>query len=126
YLDGESILARSYNILARLTRALNKPSHREADLHAWSSLLLLLAGIFFLGHLLTFVLLQTNQPYPYVFLSRCSQLLLGGAAFWVYRRRDPLPSNAAERQIWLIWLGALAAFAVTSLACRLLTLRDVL
>src|SRR5262249_14736748 len=37
YLDGESIRARSYNILARLTRALNKPSHREADLHAWSA-----------------------------------------------------------------------------------------
>jgi serine/threonine protein kinase len=126
YLDGESILARSYNILARLTRALHKPSHREADLHAWSSLLLLLAGIFFFGHLLTFVLLQTNQPYRYIFLSRSSQLLLGGAAFWVYRRRDPLPSNAAERQIWLIWLGALAAFAISSLACRLLLRCDVL
>jgi serine/threonine-protein kinase len=120
YRDGEAIRARSYNILARLTRALSQPSHREADLRLWASLLLWFSAIFLAGHLLTFVLLQTNQPAGLVFLSRAGQLLLGGVAFWWYRRRDPLPASAAERQVWLIWLGALAAFGTSSLASRLL------
>jgi hypothetical protein len=126
YLDGEPIRARSYNALARLTRALHKPSHREADLHLWASLLLLFSGIFLLGHVLTFALLQANQPAGLVLLSRAGQLVLGGLAFGVYRRRSLLPANAAERQVWLIWLGALAAFGTSSLASRLLTDAGVL
>jgi predicted Ser/Thr protein kinase len=120
FLDGESILARSYNVLARLTRALNKPSHREADLRVWASLLLLFSGIFLVGHLLTFALIQTDQPRGLILLSRASSLLLGGAALWFCRRRHPLPANAAERQVWLIWLGALAAYGTSSLVSRLL------
>jgi serine/threonine-protein kinase len=120
YLDGESIRARSYNILARLTRALNKPSHREADLRIWASLLLLFSAIFLVGHVVTFVLLQTKQPPGLILLSRAGQLLLGGVAFWFCRRREPLPASAAERQVWLIWLGALVAFGTSSLLSRLL------
>jgi serine/threonine-protein kinase len=120
YLDGGAIQARSYNWVARMTRALNQPSHREADLRVWSSLLLLFAGIFLAGHVLIFVLLQAKQPYGLVLLSRTGSLLLGGAALWWFRRRDALPAGAAERQVWLIWVGALAAFGVSSLVNRLL------
>jgi serine/threonine-protein kinase len=120
YLDGGAIQARSYNWVARMTRALNQPSHREADLRVWSSLLLLFAGIFLASHVLIFVLLQAEQPYGLVLLSRTSALLLGGAALWWFRRRDALPAGAAERQVWLIWAGALAAFGVSSLVSRLL------
>jgi serine/threonine-protein kinase len=121
YLDGETIRACSYNVLARLIRALNKPSHREADLGLWASLLLVFSAIFLVGHLLTFALLRTKQPPIFALLSQAGQLLLGGVVFWFYRRRSALPANAAERQVWLIWVGALAAFATSSLACRLLT-----
>ena len=126
YLDGEAILARSYNVLARLTRALHKPSHREADLRLWANLLLVFGVIFLVGHALTFALLQNRQPYGMVLISRAGQLLLGGAAFWWFRRRSLLPANAAERQVWLIWLGALAAFGISSLAIRLLIVAGVL
>jgi serine/threonine-protein kinase len=126
YLDGESIQARSYNVLARLTRALHQPKHREADLRAWSALLLVFSAIFLVGHLLTFALLQTHQPYVFVWLSRVSQLVAGGVALAFFRRREALPATAAERQVWLIWLGALAAFATSSLACRLLVNAQVL
>ena len=92
---------------------------READLHAWSSLLLLFGGIFLAGHLLTFALIQTEQPRGLISLSRTSALLLGGMAFWFFRRRDPLPAGASERQVWLIWLGALVAYGTSSLVSRL-------
>jgi serine/threonine protein kinase len=126
YLDGETIQARSYNLLARLTRALHKPSQREADLGTWATLLLVFSAIILVGHVLTFVLLQTNQPYRFVLMARASQLLLGGVAFWYCRRHSLLPANAAERQVWLIWLGALAAFATSSLVSRLLIDHSVL
>jgi tRNA A-37 threonylcarbamoyl transferase component Bud32 len=126
YLDGEAIRARSYNVLARLTRALHKPSHREADLRLWANLLIIFGAIFLVGHVLTFALLQNRQPHGMVLLSRTGQLLLGGAALWWFRRRSLLPGNAAERQVWLIWLGALTAFGTSSLASRLLIFAGVL
>jgi eukaryotic-like serine/threonine-protein kinase len=126
YLDGEPIRARSYNVLARVTRALHRPSHREADLRLWASVLFLFGAIFLVGHLLTFVLIRTNQVYALVLLSRGGQLVLGAVALWFVRRREALPANAAERQVWLIWLGALAAFGTSALASRLLIRGGVL
>jgi serine/threonine-protein kinase len=109
YLDGESIRARSYNLLARLTRALNRPTHREADLRTWGALLLVFAGIFLAGHLVTFALLQRSQPPGLIWLSRTASLLVGGLALSWYHRRGSRSASAAERQVFLIWLGALAA-----------------
>jgi serine/threonine protein kinase len=120
YLDGEPIRARRFNILKRLTRALNKLSQREGDLHIWASLLLLLSAIFLVGHVLTFVLIQTEQSPELIFLSRAGQFLLGGGALWFFRRRDPLPATAAERQVWSIWIGYLAAYATSGLMIRVL------
>ncbi len=120
YLDGEAIRARSYNILARLTRALNQPNQREADLRIWAALLLLFGGIFLFGHLLTFALIRTHQPTGLVVLARAGQLVLGFAALWWYRRREPLPATAAERQVWSIWVGYLLAYGASSLVSRLL------
>jgi serine/threonine-protein kinase len=123
YLNGDAILARSYNVRERLTRALqalNKPSHRETDLRTWASLLWLFSGIILVGHLLTFALVQTGQPPWLVWLSRAGQLLLCGAALWFYPRRSPLPANAAERQVWSIWVGYLAAYGTSGLVSRLL------
>jgi serine/threonine protein kinase len=126
YLDGESILARSYNIVARLTRALNKPSRREGDLRIWASLLLVFSGIFLVGHLVTFALIQTDQPAGLLFLSRAGALLLGGLALWFFRHGDPLPATPAERQVWSIWVGYLLAYGTSSLVTRLLIRSGVL
>jgi eukaryotic-like serine/threonine-protein kinase len=126
YLDGESIRARSYNVLARLARALNPPSHREADLSFWGSLLLVFGGIFLAGHVLTFALIQTGQRPGLLFLSRAGQFLLGGVVLWWYWRRIPRSATAAERQLWAIWLGYLLAYGTSSLVTRLLIRGGVL
>src|SRR5262249_15352085 len=115
-----------YNVLARLTRALNKPSHREADLRLWAVLLLLFSGLLLLSHVLTFALIQTTQPPGIILLSRASAVLLGGAALWLYRRRTPQAATTAERQVWSIWIGYLVAYAASSLVSRLLIRGGVL
>jgi serine/threonine-protein kinase len=126
YLGGDAIRARSYNVLARLTRALNKPSYRAADLRAWSSLLLVLSGIVLAGHLLTFALIREGQPSWIIALSRGVQFLLCGVALWICRPRGAAPAGAAERQVWAIWLGYLAAYGTSAAVSRLLIALDVL
>jgi serine/threonine-protein kinase len=120
YLDGEAIRARSYNLLARMTRALSRPSRHEGDLRTWAALLLLFSGLFAAGHLLTFALIQTDQPPELLFLSRAGQLLLGGVALWWYWRRGRLPVNATERQVCSIWVGYLLAYGTSGVLSRLL------
>ena len=61
YLDGNSISARSFNILDRLTRTLER-SHLDAAFHTWSTMLLIMAGVVFVEHMLVFYLLETGQP----------------------------------------------------------------
>jgi tRNA A-37 threonylcarbamoyl transferase component Bud32 len=126
YEGGEPILARSYNILARLTRALRKPSHQVADLHAWAVLLWLFSGIIVVGHSVRFVLIETAQPSWLVWLSRLGQVLLGAAALWFCSRRRPLLRSAAERPVWTIWLGYLLASLACGLVIRLLIAGAVL
>jgi hypothetical protein len=59
-------------------------------------------------------------------LARVVALLLGGVALWFYRRRDPLPANATERQVWSIWVGFLMAYGTSNLVSRLLIRGGVL
>jgi tRNA A-37 threonylcarbamoyl transferase component Bud32 len=115
YLNGESIRARSYNILARLTRTLNQPGQREADLGTWAALLWPFGGIFLLHYLLIFALIQTNQPDEFLVLSRAGALLLGVVTLWFYRRGAALAATAAERQVWSIWIGHLVAYGTSNL-----------
>ena len=126
YEGGEPILARSYNILTRLTRALRKPSHQVADLHAWALLLWLFSGIILVGHPIQFVLIETQQPSWLVWLSRLGQVLVGAAALWFCSRRRPLLQSPAERPVWTIWLGYLLASLVCGLVIRLLIAGGVL
>jgi tRNA A-37 threonylcarbamoyl transferase component Bud32 len=120
YLERESIVARSYNVLARLTRALSGSAQSEGNLATWATLLLLFAGIFLVGHVLTFVLIQMGQPSGVTLLARAGQLVLGGAVLWWHWRRRPLLTSAAERQVCSIWVGYLLAYGTSGLVTRLL------
>jgi hypothetical protein len=125
YLCGEPIRARSYNVMARLTRALRQQSHHEAEFRAWSWALMLLAGLILAGHIAAFILIQTGQPRWLHWVKRAAQLLLGLFLLWLYRRRRLLPSGSGERQLWSIWVGYLAAFAIGAGVNRLLVAAGV-
>src|SRR5205823_11229969 len=60
YLNGESISARTSNILDRLTRTLDRSQH-DVAFHTWSTMVLIIAGIVFVEHVTVFVLTQTGQ-----------------------------------------------------------------
>src|ERR1019366_2672310 len=60
YLAGDSINARSFNMLDRLARTLERDSH-TADFSAWSSMVLVMAIAVGAEHLAVFALVQTGQ-----------------------------------------------------------------
>ncbi len=61
YLDGESISARSFNVLDRLARTLDRSQH-DADFSTWSGMLLWMAVVIGVEHLVVFLLIQAEQP----------------------------------------------------------------
>jgi serine/threonine protein kinase len=119
YLNGESISVRSFNVLDRLTRTLDR-SQYDVEFGSWGTMLLWFGMIVLLGHAATFMLISTDQPRWLLWIERLSQLLLMGLVFWRYRGHQLLPASTAERQLWSIWLGYLVAFTVSAAVYRLL------
>jgi predicted Ser/Thr protein kinase len=118
YLVGESISARSFNVLDRLVWTLDRSQH-AIEFRTWGRMLLWFGVIVFLGHLLTFVLVETGQAAPWRWLARGGQFVLMGILFWHYRAgRSFLPTSSAERQLWSIWIGYLVAFVTSWLVSK--------
>ncbi len=121
YLKGESISARSFSVMDRLARTLDR-SQYSGEFRTWGTMLLWFAVIVFCGHLLTFFLLhQEAKPhYSLAWLSRISQFVLMGLLFGRYRgARSFLPTSSAERQLWAIWIGYLLAVGISWLVSLL-------
>jgi serine/threonine protein kinase len=120
YLNGESISARSINVLDRLLSTLEH-SKLDSDFHSWSTMLLLFAPIVFFSHMAMFLLVQKGLPGEFhwlMWLPRGAQFFLMAMIFWWQRRgRSILPTNAAERQLWSIWLGYMLAYEVSVIVC---------
>jgi tRNA A-37 threonylcarbamoyl transferase component Bud32 len=115
FLNGESIRARSFNMIDRLARTLER-SHHAAEFHSWGTMLLLFGGIVFLGHLLVFWLLETDQPKLLLWSARLGQFALMALIFYRYRGSESLlPSSTAERQLWSIWLGYVLAYVISAM-----------
>jgi len=109
YLAGVSISARSFNVLDRLTRALDR-SHHDAAFHTWSNMLFIMAAIVCAEHVLMYFLLRLEAPDWTLITARTSQFVFLGFLFWANRGKHVLPRTAAERELWTIWIGYLIAY----------------
>jgi hypothetical protein len=125
YLDGAVIRASSFNVFDRLTRMLDRSGHAEA-FSTWSSMVLAMAAIVGVEHVVVFGLIQTGQPHLFVVLARLSQFLLIGLLFWSKRRSRLLPTSAAERELWTIWIGYFLSYAASLFTVWMLLRRGVL
>jgi serine/threonine protein kinase len=125
YLNGETITARSFNVLDRLQRTLERSVH-DVAFHTWSSMVLVIAAIVFLGHLAVFALTQLNFAHPVILATRLVQFVFIGLVFWKNRKQQLLPTSAAERELWTIWIGYMVAYAISNLAVGTLIKQDIL
>jgi serine/threonine-protein kinase len=109
--SGEPISVKSFNILDELARTLGR-SHYDLEFRSWSYMLLLFAPVILLTQLVCFFLLAETSAYPRgaLMLVHAVEALGLGLIFWHFRSgRGLKPTSAAERLLWSIWLGYLAA-----------------
>jgi serine/threonine protein kinase len=111
YINGESISARSFNMLDRLGRALDR-SQYDVEFQNWGSMLLWFAAVVFVTQLATFGLMQAGASHWLTKTCRFMEFCLIGVVFWRHRKRNLLPTSVAERQLWTIWIGYIAATLV--------------
>lgn len=104
YINGDSISARSFNVLDRLAHVLERDT-RTADFSAWSSMVLIMAAVVGLEHIGVCVMVYTEQPTWCITTARAFQFVLLAFLFWYNRRSQLLPTTAAERELWTIWIG---------------------
>jgi eukaryotic-like serine/threonine-protein kinase len=111
FLDGDSINARSFNVIDRLARTLERDQH-TADFSAWSSMVLVMAAAVGLEHLAVFALVRFEQPTAYILAARGLLFVSLGCLFWSHRGRRLLPTSASERELWTIWIGYFTTYFI--------------
>jgi hypothetical protein len=116
YGNGDPIQARSFNVIDRLARSLDR-SQYDFEFHAYGTMLYWWAGIVFVTHLLKDYLIQARYEIPYVAGAQIAQFVGMGLVFWRYRPRTWLPQTVAERQMWAVWVGyILSCFFITGVS----------
>lgn len=110
YLGGEPIHARSYSVLERLARTLDR-KHLKIELRTWGTTFLLYAPIALVTHLILFALTRDGPPYPdgWIGLTVGVEFALMAAIFWGFRTRIPLPLSTIEGQLVSMWTAYLVA-----------------
>jgi eukaryotic-like serine/threonine-protein kinase len=120
---GESIQARSYNLLDRVAAALER-SQYDVQFAAWGNMLLGFAVVIGLGHVITTAVLLAESseravtPVTIIHGVMFFALLV---LFWQNRPEGLMPRTTAERQLWCVLGGFMAACALMGLADRLMS-----
>jgi serine/threonine protein kinase len=125
YLEGETISARSVNVLDRLARTLERSQYDE-DFSTWSAMLLWMALVIGVEHLIVFSLIHAGAPRFVITAARTLQFFLLGLLFWANRRNRLLPTTAAEKELWTVWIGYFGTYLFVIVITRLLFALDIL
>jgi serine/threonine-protein kinase len=107
-----------------LTRALER-SQNDAAFHTWSTMVLSVAAIVVVEHTAIFLLTWTGQHSGLITVARVVQFALIGLLFWWNRSNRLLPTSAAERELWTIWIGYVVAYLMNTILVRLLISQGV-
>jgi hypothetical protein len=123
WLEGESIQARSYNLLVRMAAALDR-SRYDVHFAAWGNMLLGFAVVIGLGHIATTTVLlvrATEDSVPPVMAIHGIMFAALLVLFWRNRPEGLMPRTAAERQLWCVLAGFVAVCVMLGLIDRLMS-----
>lgn len=115
YLAGENTSAAASGFYDRVAREIRRDQH-QTIFGSWGLTLYALGGIIFVTHVIMFVLDQLEVPrWGAYFVPRFTMLAaMSGLIYWA-RGGSLSPRTVAERPVWSIWIGYLAALAVVNL-----------
>jgi hypothetical protein len=115
YLEGEAVHASGVNLLDRVTRALRR-SHHEEHFREWGLGLVAFGLVILLSHVGIFALERTSQnPVLVYWPTRGVMFAALVAMLWRFRHHSVLPTNSAERLIWVVWIGYVLALGAVNL-----------
>jgi hypothetical protein len=104
YLNGDPIQARTFNVLDRLARTLER-SQYDVEFQAYGTMLYWFAGIVFVTHIVKDCFIEWQWDIGFVAGAQIAQFVGMGVAFWYFRPRTWQPQTVAERQLWAVWIG---------------------
>ena len=108
YLNGESIRARSLNVIGRIAWSLEH-SQYDVQFGPYGAMLYWFAVIVMTTQVVKHVQMVWGQEVVWIAGSQAVQFALIGLVFWCYRGKNLAPSTTAERQLWSVWIGYIAA-----------------
>jgi serine/threonine-protein kinase len=118
FLQGEPIHARSFNVVDRLARLLQR-SQFDQEFRDYGNLLLWFAAIVFSMHVLKHFLVDYHVHPAALVGEQVLQFALMLVAFWAYRRHRLLPQTVAERQLWAACIGYVVSCVVLAVLIKL-------
>ena len=114
FLSGESIQASGINLLDRVTRALQQSRHEE-HFQGWGLGLMAFGLVIFLSHVGIYISQSAwNDSLAGYFLPRSAMFAALLIMLWRFRRHSMLPTNSAERLIWVVWIGYVLALGASN------------
>jgi serine/threonine protein kinase len=119
FLNGDSIHARSFNMLDHLARTLER-SQYDVHFRQYATMLYWFAGIVFTQHVVKHFLITYRLPVWMAVLSQGAQFVLLVLVLALYRRKGVQPTSSAERLLWSVWIGYVIAVVVTSFLARVM------
>jgi serine/threonine-protein kinase len=118
FLNGDSISARSFNLVDRLARTLER-SQYDVEFRSYGTMLLAFAPFVILLELTVTFLIVTRQSSLWLPVAQLSRIAFLGVLYWRFRPKGLRSANTAERQMWSVWIGYIVACTVIAIAYRL-------
>jgi serine/threonine-protein kinase len=118
YLVGEPIQARSANLLGRIALVLER-SQYDVHFRAYGNMLFGFAAIVLLAEVVVMWVIHTQRPAVLLGLTQAIRVMLLGLVFWRYRPKEQVPTAAAGRIMWSVWIGYVGSCYVLAFSYRL-------
>ena len=125
YGNGDTISARSFNMIDRLQHVLGRDTH-TADFSAWGSMVLVMAGAVFAEHFVVWLLVMFEASRLWINVARLTLFVFLAGLFWRNRGSRLLPTSAAERELWTIWIGYFTCYFFIVIVIRLLATLEII
>ena len=115
FLCGEDTSAAASGLIDRVAREIRRDQH-ESVFGAWGKTIYALGGIIFVTHLVIFWLDYLGFPSWAAYWTPRFTMLGASAGLIYWARGGSLtPRTVAERPVWSIWIGYLAALGIVNL-----------
>jgi serine/threonine-protein kinase len=118
YLAGAPVQARSANLVGLIASALER-SQYDVQFRAYGNMLFGFAAVALLTEIAVTWIVQTRQSFLLLPLIQWARVLVFGSVFWRYRPAELVPTSAAGRTMWSVWIGYLVSCAVWGVSYRL-------